>query len=746
MRQLNLTGVYFDQALAHMLCDLPQVEELQLWNCIMHDSDVSVGALRVPYISYQESRGGALSEDAIPNYRFDQWMRMFNQETLLSLSFFGLPEPRIQEGVLRVLAHAEPTVLPRVTRLSVPAIEHLWHFIPWIIPRLSSLGELMLPQGNHIIPIPPTDFVVPSSSLRAYLGGVELFPPFSAIATLTQVSLVHTTQRPSDPDPVCEVLSAATSLHERLTHLRIVSHITLRRLRTFCTLFPNLVVLKLRANRAFDGLNREALIPELYELPLPPKIEEVSIQIQFEEGVGAGIETPEGTALVHYLGTTYPTLQSFELVDEVFGKSWTRPFITSKQPDAHILPASTPPLPPTVWQEIAHYLSPESTRSLALTSQSLRFLAQPFLFREIAIHHILLDRRRGRSRYRHPAIAVTGQVIERLRFLETDRIACAVRKCSIATVPWLSQGALDMSWDGWDSDEDSEDGYDEDTSAYVVRSVFMALPQFRNMRRLEMTHVYFDRTLCKGLCELKQVEELHLRSCTMHNADVPTGALRVPHILYSEMNEVRGGVVPNYRWDQWMKLIGPNTVFESMTFFGMDDLYMEESILRMLADLDPMPLVVRLNVSVTEHLMSFIPSILPRLRTLEALVLEPAELNAPDPPTDIVVHSPSLTSYDGPLSLFRPFSHIQTLTHVSLVDTAQELSTGRDPLCDVLSAAAGLHARLTHLQIASYLTPQRLHTLCALFPNLAVLKLRSKPTAHSPNREVRPAPPNIVPR
>ncbi|KII83779.1 hypothetical protein PLICRDRAFT_441290 [Plicaturopsis crispa FD-325 SS-3] len=310
--------------------------------------------------------------------------------------------------------------------------------------------------------------------------------------------------------------------------------------------------------------------------------------------------------------------------------------------------------------------------------------------------------------------------MHRLRFLQEDRIACAVRECSIGTVPWQPEDALDSSdltSDGWDSDSDSEEDYDEDVSSRVVRSIFLALPRFRNMRRLEIT-------------------QLHVRSCTMHPSDVPSGALRVPRITYSEVNEIHGAVVPNYRWDQWMKLIGSDTIFHSMTFLGMDDLYMEESILRPLAELDPIPLVVRLNISVSRHIMSFLPSILSRLRTLEALILQPASPHVPVPPTDTFVHSSSLRSYDGPLALFRSFSCIETLAQVSLAHTMQARGPSElDPLCEVLSSAPGLHGRLTHLQIKSHLTLWRLRTLCALFPNLTVLEFRSKYASHGLNRK-----------
>jgi F-box-like len=376
-------------------------------------------------------------------------------------------------------------------------------------------------------------------------------------------------------------------------------------------------------------------------------------------------------------------------------------------------------VPTEIWLEILSYLSSEDYGSLSLTCRSIRWIAQPLLFRTpLAIYPFL-----GSVAYRHlqlePYIA---RSLERLDFLSLPRIAEQIKEFSVTPYPrghsLTSSGSPQVHV----------------PENVIVDRVFDVLPHLSNLNTLVIHSIRSTPQRMSVLRNLRlQVFELEIRGdditwqASESQPSTPIVSQRV--VLFNCNASPRQIPVPvtvplSFLYPNTLEVIstGPNGT---------------ESILAaMSSSPTPFPRLQLLDLSVRFISSSHFIMALRQCHKLTSLRLRSAATDSPAHgrptmatlPAEVI---PALTLYHGPPSLAPSFTSEHLLQDVKLW-SSRSMSSVRPPtyLAEIIPLL-GIHVKVLEIGVTT-LPPLLLERIITCLPNLKCLAVNAHLSSYHP--------------
>jgi hypothetical protein len=375
-------------------------------------------------------------------------------------------------------------------------------------------------------------------------------------------------------------------------------------------------------------------------------------------------------------------------------------------------------LPAEIWLGILPYLSSRDYYTLSLTCRSLRWIAQPLLFRTPVAIHPFLGSVAYRQRQLEPYIA---RSLERLDFLSLPRIAHHVKEFSLTPYPRghsLSHSAPHVHV----------------PENVIVDRVFDVLPHFRNLNTLVIHSIKSTPQRMSVLQRLSlRSLELEIRGdditwqATESQPSTPVVAQRVflfncnanPHQIPVPV------IVPlSFLYPKTLEVIsaGSNGTESVLTAMSLSS--------------SPFPRLRLLDVSVRYISSPFFIMALRKCHNLASLRLRSASTDSPsyarlimDPlPAEVL---PALTSYHGPPSLAPSFSRGRSLSDVKLWSSRSIASVRPPTYLGEIVSLLGSDIRALEIGVTT-LPPFLLETIIVHLPNLKSLAVNTHLSSYDP--------------
>jgi hypothetical protein len=157
-----------------------------------------------------------------------------------------------------------------------------------------------------------------------------------------------------------------------------------------------------------------------------------------------------------------------------------------------------------MWLEVLAYTDPTTIRSVTRTCSTLRWVAQPLLFKHFGIFLPSLPTQEVR---RDTHFAANTYAVACLSVLRFPHLAHAIEELKIQTTEWPSSP---LSFDKHPPDHTCLSQATED----LVTLVFRAVPSLVNLKRLVCHGVTFTTERLLALTQLPQLIDLELHSCS----------------------------------------------------------------------------------------------------------------------------------------------------------------------------------------------------------------------------------------
>ena len=376
-------------------------------------------------------------------------------------------------------------------------------------------------------------------------------------------------------------------------------------------------------------------------------------------------------------------------------------------------------LPVEIWLDILSYLSTENIATLSLTCRSLRWIAQPLLFRNVIAIYPFLGSIRYRQLQLKPYIT---RSLERLDFLSLPRIAGQIKEFSLTPYP----RGHSLSRSGSPQIQVPEN--------VIVDRVFDILPHFRNLNTLVIHSIKSTPRRMSVLQNLRlQIFELEVRGddktwqATASQHSTPIVAERVfffncnasPHRIPVPI------IVP-------LTFLYPETLEEIFT-----GPYGTESVLAAMSlSPAPFPRLRLLDISVRFISSPQFITALQQCHNLTSLRLRSVATDSPAHGRPAMAYLPAevlpaLSSYHGPPSLAPSFARNHILLDVKLW-SSRSMSSVRSPnyLAEIIPQL-GSHLRVLEIGV-SILPSYLLDMIIVSLPNLRCLAVNAHLSSYHP--------------
>ena len=358
-----------------------------------------------------------------------------------------------------------------------------------------------------------------------------------------------------------------------------------------------------------------------------------------------------------------------------------------------------PRLPKDVWPDIVSHLSHESIENAMFVCRYFRTLAQPYFFRMLAIKPFNVENRfllSCSSRDEEDS----SWIWRKLKFYSSPTIARHVQFCRISPFRRL---------DGYSIPE----SHDRDCGLAIVDAIFELLPQFTNLKEIDLDSVDLTEENIKQLSRIHHFDTVSITDCNMTATPIRLAVQRV--VLQSHFALPRG----NSSLQLLSSLLQP-AVTECLC---LNDGAAVAAFFDLASRLPPLRHLhtLYINISCTD-VTSFV-SLLPQLPALREITVDKARggsypYSSPLPPSTL----PLLESYEGPLHLAEYFCQGRPIRHLKLTG----MSTADDifrHLQNLRSSSTGLESLGFHVGVVDKPLLQRLFDKRVGFPQIKALEI-----------------------
>ncbi|KAF5372691.1 hypothetical protein D9615_009878 [Tricholomella constricta] len=354
-------------------------------------------------------------------------------------------------------------------------------------------------------------------------------------------------------------------------------------------------------------------------------------------------------------------------------------------------------LPIELWLEILSYTATPSIRAVTLTCSSLRWVAQPLLFKIFVVHlHTPTSQSSSNRRDSHPT-----NTRARLAALHYPHIVSAITEMRLipsapaALEPTRNQGP--QSPLSADSD--------------LVNTIFTALPSLVNLRRLVCHDVVFTKENLSALARLPHLKDLELQSCvTTCTPDEFPNFSKVP--LEKLIFDYPYNSLDYFRNSRFLALFLQSRKLKRIFAGPAND------ILFAITETSPPPSLLSLEVPVSCVASPLFVQTLASCPSVQELSLYMAIGNTHLPPLEFLPPDvlPNLRSYRGPRTYAPWFTRDRDVTNVEF-----SLPARPNDLCTTLMALANEIESLS-CKVDS-LDATLLRTIHTTFPSLKHLAI-----------------------